>query len=338
MRPTTPRAFLELAGCPAFLVTDLLNIRYLTGLPLSAGFLLATPRKWMLFVDARYSEAAEKSADATVRDIGDMAAVLNGVPECGFESEEVTVEKMASWKSKYKNTKFVRKTDVVQAFRRQKDDEELKLMRRAHKMTRELLRRIPSALRTQTSEEKLARQILIWALELGADGLSFDPIVAFGTHTSRPHHRPTPRLLKKGHIVQIDIGVRFKGYCADMSEVFFTVPATPLQKRIYKTLCEAKDKAMAAVQPGVTTHELDRIAREVLKREGIEDAFTHSLGHGIGLDVHEGPILTQKRPAQPLLAREIVTIEPGVYFPGRFGMRVEDMILVPDPPKPAKKR
>ena len=314
---------------PAFLLSNLTNIRYWTGLALSAGLLVVTPRKLQLFVDARYTDMAERfGKNVAVRSMDDLPHVLRQIGSCGFESDDVTVQRMVVWKKKYPNTKFIRTTGIMEDYRRQKEEDELRLLRRAHRMTRELLRRVPSALRAHTTEEKLARQLLMWSLELGADGLSFDPIVAFGTHTSSPHHHPTSRALQKGHIVQIDVGVRYKGYCGDMSEVYFTAPPTPLQKKIYDTLTEAKKKAMRAVRAGVSTHMLDRIAREVLRREGIERAFTHSLGHGIGLDVHEGVSLSQKSPEKKLLAGEIITIEPGAYFSGRFGMRVEDMILV----------
>lgn len=329
MRPSSPQKLLSQAGTPAFLISNLINIRYLTGMPLSAGLLLVTPRRMQLFVDARYTDLAERSArNVQVRPLDDCAKALGDAGECGFEADDVTVMRFIGWKRKYKNTKFIRKTGVVEGFRRQKDADELPMLRRAHRMTRELLRRVPSALRTRTTEEKLARQLLIWALELGADGLAFDPIVAFGTHTSSPHHHPTARALQKGHLVQIDVGVRHKGYCGDMSEVYFTAPATPLQKRLYATLQEAKLKAMQAARAGTTNHALDRIARDVLRRDGVEDAFTHSLGHGVGLEVHEGLSLSQKSPKKPLLAGEVIAIEPGVYFSGKFGMRVEDMIMV----------
>ncbi len=325
----SPHALLTEADLPALLVSDLTNIRYLTGLAVTAGLLLVLPRRALLFVDAGYREAAERRAEGvSVRDIDTLPEFLKAVPRCGFESDEVTVARFFGWKKKFPGTAFVRTTGVVAGFRRRKTEDELRLLKRAHRMTRELLRRVPSALRTQTTEEKLARQLLMWTLELGGDGLSFDPIVAFGTHTSSPHHRPTSRTLQKGHVVQIDVGVRFRGYCADMSEVFFTAEPTLAEQQVYDTLCLAKRKAMAAVKAGVTNHALDRIARDVLKKRGIEDAFTHALGHGVGLDVHEGITLSSKAPETALLRHEVVAIEPGAYFPGKFGMRVEDMAYV----------
>ena len=329
MRPATPGQLLKYAGTPAFLVTDLLNIRYLTGLSLTAGVLLVAPRKFELFVDSRYREAAEKKTENfTVADLADLPAVMKKIRRCGCEAEHVTLYRESVWKKKFPNTKFVQTVGVFQGFRRQKEDEELRLLKRAHRMTKELLRRIPSALRGGITEETLARKLLLWALELGADGLSFDPIVAFGTHTSSPHHRPTSRSLQKGHMVQIDVGIKYKGYCADMSEVFFTVKPTKTEAQVYKTLSIAKDRAMKKAKAGVSTRELDQIARDVLKKAGIEQYFTHSLGHGVGLEIHEGVSISIKAPYAKLMKNEVITIEPGAYFPGKFGMRLEDMVFV----------
>ncbi len=329
MRPTSPSQLLKQANCSAFLITNLINIQYLTGLPVSAGVMLVLPRKSFLFVDSRYRDMAERLESAvTVKDISELPAVMNDVRSCGFESEDVTVLRQSSWKKKFPKTRFLPTVGILQSFRRQKDDEELRLLRRAHRMTKELLRRVPAVLRKSTTEEKLARQLLLWSLELGADGLSFDPIVAFGTHTSCPHHRPTSRSLQKGHLVQIDVGVKYKGYCADMSEVFFTVKPTKTEEQVYRTLTLAKDRATKAVRIGASTRNLDEIARGILKKAGIEQYFTHSLGHGVGLEIHEGVSLSKKATDLKLLKNEVITIEPGVYFPGKFGMRLEDMVYV----------
>lgn len=296
---------------------------------MSAGFLLVTPRKLILFVDSRYREMAEKKLDdIQVMGLETLATTLKTLPVCGIEGDEVTVEKFFRWKRKYTSTKFVRTVGVIEEFRRHKSEREVRMLKRARRLTRELLRRVPSALHPGITEEQLARQLRMWALELGADGLSFDPIVGFGTHTAVPHHNPTTRALQKGHLVQIDVGVLYKGYCGDMSEVYFTVPPTALQKRVYRTLNKAKNAAMDAVKPGVTNHRLDHIARSILAEEGIEKYFTHALGHGVGLEIHEGVSLSQKAVKTSLVKNEVITIEPGAYFPGKFGMRVEDMIVV----------
>lgn len=330
MRPQSPSELLTQAGTPAFLVTNLVNLYYLTGLELSAGAVLVTARRMTLFTDARYSEAATKSArpGMLVRDMAALPSALKILPLCGCESETVTLSQYRNWKRKYPNTKFVQARGVIEAFRRQKDEQELRFFRRAQRITNEMMRRVPSQLRTSITERKLAWQLRSWAVELGAEDLSFPAIVAFGTHTSRPHHAPTDRKLTKGMLVQIDVGARYKGYCADQSEVFFTASPSAQQERVYQALCTARDAAIVLAKAGTSTHALDQAARAVLAKAGIEEAFTHSLGHGVGLEIHEGVSLTQRQPATALMPGEIITIEPGAYFPGKWGMRVETEVII----------
>jgi Xaa-Pro aminopeptidase len=329
MRPHTPAPILSVSRTPTLLITNLANLRYLTGLTMSAGALLVTPKKFILFVDARYTDMAKHVADRfQIRDAGDFGDVLTEFKTCGYESDDVTVDRLLRWKKKFPKVKFIETRDVIQHFRRQKDDEEIRNLKRARRITQELLRRVPTMLRKSITEEQLARQIIMWALELGAEGMSFEPIVAFGTHTACPHHRPTSRSLQKGHIVQIDIGAKYKGYCADMSEVFFTTTPTKVEAEVYRTLCHAKKHAIAAAKAGITNHDLDDLARAILNKAGIEQYFTHSLGHGVGLDIHEGISLSSKANETALLKNEVVAVEPGAYFPGKFGMRVEDMVFV----------
>lgn len=328
MRPRS-RTLLAKADLPAILVTDPTSIRYLTGVQLSTGIVLAVPKGYRLFVDSRYAEAAAESRanDVRVHDASELAAALQNISICGYSEEQVTVARLRHWKKTFRHTSFVPSADSVWYFRRSKDDAELKCIRRAEKITRELLRRIPSALKIGSTEAGLAWTIEQWARELGAERLSFDPIVGFGAHTSRPHHHPTTKKLTKNTIVQIDIGVVYRGYCSDRSAVYFTGPIPAAQERAYRAVLEAKEAAKKAVKAGALTKSIDDAARKVLKSYGMEDAFTHSLGHGVGLDIHEGVSLSS-RSTDRLLKNEVITIEPGVYFPGKFGIRLEDMIVV----------
>jgi len=328
--PPSPQTLLRHAKVPAFLVTNLVNIRYLTGTDVSAGAVLVTPRRLLFFVDPRYREVAANSASScTVCDLRDLKRMLARIPLCGCEAESVTLAQKQRWKSQFRPTKFLPKSGVLEYFRRSKNSKELKLFRTAQKITQEILRRVPAALRGPVSERELAWKLHAWARELRADQqMAFDPIVAFGMHTSRPHHHPTTRTLKKGDIVQVDTGARVGGYCADQSRVFFTGTKTPAEERALAAVEEAKHAAERLVRTGASTHELDRAARAVLQKHGMEDAFAHSLGHGVGLEIHEGVTLSQLRPEEHLLSQEIVTIEPGVYFPGKFGIRLEDEVVV----------
>lgn len=329
MRPRS-RQLLRSAQAPALLLCDLTNIRYLTGVNVSSGLLLVLPSSYIFLVDSRYSElaAAKAYSDVTVRDIGFLTGLLERIPQCAYEEEAVTVARLRRWKRQFKNTKFVHVSDAVGEFRRSKDEIELRLINRAHRITRELLRRIPAALRVGIREDELAWKIEQWAHELGAEGMAFDSIVAFGSNTSRPHHQPGNKKLKKGDIVQIDIGAKYRGYCSDRSQVYLTGPVSSHIRKAIKAVEEAKEAAKNAVKKGASSQMLDRIARDVLKKYGMEKAFTHSLGHGVGLDIHEGVILSERAPDRKPLKNEVITIEPGIYYPGKFGVRLEDMVIV----------
>lgn len=328
MRPN-PSKLLRQANVPLLLVSDLLNIRYLTGLSLSAGIVLVTPKQYRLYVDARYAEAAAKAqrGDLKVLDRAALQQDMSKEKTCGFEAGNVTVSTLAQWKKRMKNTSFVPTEDAVEHFRRQKDGEEIRCIRKAVAITRQLMKAVPVLLEPGVMEKEVA-----WALEaqarlLGAEKFSFDPIVAFGPHTSRPHHRAGDRKLKKGDLVQVDIGVCYKGYSSDMSRVFATGPLTKQQKKAIAAVEKAMRAVLKNAKPGISAKDLDAIARDVLKQEGFEGLMTHALGHGVGLDVHEGVVLAA-RDDRPLLKNEVIAIEPGVYFPGKFGVRVEDLVIL----------
>jgi Xaa-Pro aminopeptidase len=158
--------------------------------------------------------------------------------------------------------------------------------------------------------------------------MAFETIVAFGENTSKPHHHPTERKLKKGDIVQIDMGVKINGYCSDYSDVYFTSPATPEQKIALSALKKAAKTAKKLVKEGISNRLLDQTARRILKTYGYDKEFSHALGHGVGLEIHEGVTLSSKAPVMKLKKNEVITIEPGLYFEGKWGMRVEETVVV----------
>lgn len=325
--PKTSSILLE-CKAQALLVSSLTNIRYLTGLSVSAGFVLVTKRAITFFADSRYIEAAKSAARCTVKDINELEKVLRKVDRCGFEAEDVTVERLRRWKRNFKNTKFVQTSGIIEEFRRQKDGDEIKKFRKAQRITQNVMQKVPKLLKKGISEKELAWKLESLIRGSGAESMSFEPIVAFGKNSALPHHHPGKTKLKKRDIVQIDMGAKFEGYCADQSRVFIVGSPTDKQKFVFDAVEEAKNAATKAVKVGVTTHELDAIARKVLQKYNLEQYFTHSLGHGVGLDIHEGVSLSQKGKKQKLLAGEIITIEPGVYIPGEFGVRLEDEVIV----------
>ncbi|MFH0770328.1 MAG: Xaa-Pro peptidase family protein [Candidatus Peregrinibacteria bacterium] len=330
MRPHSPSDILRLADIPALLVTHRTTIRYLTGLDMSSGVVLVLPRAYHFFVDGRYTEEAMRQAPSSVHvhAWSLLERALAKIEIAGVEAETMNLSQWKWWKKKNPNTKFVQTIGVIAEFRRTKDEEEIALFRRAQRMTRELLSRIPAHLRSGKSERELAWLLRVWAHELGADDLSFDPIVSFGSASAEPHHRPTARTLKKGHVVLVDTGVRYHGYCADQTMTFFTARPTDLQQRVLTAVTEARDAVIPMMKPGTTNHDIDAACRSVLKKHGFADFLPHAIGHGVGLDIHEGISLSSKAPLQALLPHEIVTVEPGVYLPGKFGIRLEQEVII----------
>lgn len=330
MRPTSSAAIVRASNTQAFLVTNLTNIYYITGVHASYAVVLCTARNILLFVDSRYSEAAQKNAYTycTVRPIEDLPKYMAKVQQCGFEADTMTIAQLAQWKRKNKNTKFVQKIGIIEKFRRTKGADELQTWRKAQRITQKLLQEVPQYLQWGTTEQQLAEMLRHRAVEMGAESLSFDPIVAYGPNSSRPHHSPSAKKLTKNSIIQIDIGARVGGYCADQSQIFFTGAKTAKQEKAYQAVAEAKAAAIAIVKPGVTNHALYNAVCAVLEQYTMRQYFTHSLGHGVGLDIHEGANISNRAPECALEGGEIITIEPGVYFPGEFGIRLEEEVIV----------
>lgn len=317
----------------AILISNLTNIRYLTGVDVSSGLLLVGPRRTVLFVDSRYTEVASSRAESrfTVAPPTDLTMQISPFPKIGYEADDVTVARLQRWKTQFKNKKLVQTNGLVEGLRRIKDTNDLETLTAACTLTKKALSRIPSMLRYGMTERQLALELFVYCMKNGAERMAFETIVGFGENTSKPHHKPTSRKLKKGDIVQIDMGAMIDGYCSDYSRVYFTGQPTPVQVKAYSALKEAKKSAEKLLKVGVLNTALDAEARRVLKLHGYDKEFSHSLGHGVGMDIHEGTTLSMKAPPTKLLKNEVVTIEPGLYFAGKWGMRLEDTRIVGHP-------
>ncbi len=328
-RPSVAQ-ILKKAGATALLVTDFTNVFYLTGVRVSAGAVILSSDSIELYVDQRYMEAAQahRRHGVNVRSREALDVRIRALRKISFESEQLTVAQHERLKRKFKNTKFVQTSDLIEEFRRSKQADELRSIRHACVITKKVLRRIPSMLERGITERGLAARIEAEARSLGADGMAFESIVAFGSHSASPHHHPTNRRLKKDDIVQVDMGAKLHGYCSDYSRVFFTGARTREQSKAYRALKEAKKAAESLLRAGVTNHALDACARTVLRIFGFGPEFPHALGHGVGLDIHEGVTLSSKARLKKLKRHEVVTLEPGLYFEGKWGMRVEDTYVV----------
>ncbi|MGZ8583233.1 MAG: M24 family metallopeptidase [Actinomycetota bacterium] len=320
----------------AFLVTGLTNVRYLTGFTGSNGQALVKRDGSVFFTDGRYTEQSRHEVPDLERvtyagGFGDALAEQAerlGVHRVGFEAGQLTVRSHARLVAALNGRELVACDDEVERIRWIKDDEELDLLNSAQAVTDQAFDDVLGTLAIGVTERQVARQLETLLRRDGADGLSFEPIVAFGENAAEPHHEPGHRTLDEGDVIKMDFGALFGGYHADMTRtVAFGEPASEL-KKVHDIVRQAQQAGIDAIKEGVTGAEVDAAARGVIEGAGYGDRFTHGLGHGVGLDVHEGPRLGREYGEHTLPARAVVTVEPGIYVPGLGGVRIEDMVEV----------
>lgn len=316
----------------ALLVEEPVNIRYLTGLDVSAGTLVIGPKKALLFVDGRYYEAVKEKSPVPVKLSSDDALIKElqkGTfgKDIGFDKEKTPFTRYDTLKKALKKITLKPVEDIVKnKVRLIKSPEEITLMKKAAALGAKGFQYAVNTLETGISELDVAKRLKIFWLEQGADGFAFEPIVAFGKNTANPHHRPTTNKLKKGDLVLLDLGVSLKAYASDMTRaLFFGKPNSKLVS-VYETVHEAHERALKKCKPGAKLSALDKAARDYIAKRGYDEYFTHGLGHGIGLEVHESP--TFKNESLMLEPGMAITIEPGVYLPGIGGVRIEDTIII----------
>ncbi|HSL10168.1 MAG TPA: Xaa-Pro peptidase family protein [Actinomycetota bacterium] len=337
LRRSALAARLDDLGVDGVLVTALPNVRYLTGFTGSNAAALVARDGAVFFTDGRYIEQSRHEVpdvdrvvarEGLEREIASHASRL-GVARLGFEAAATTVARHRRIAEALDDVELVALDDAVEHHRRAKDPEELEALRSAQAVTDEAFEEILDAIEVGMSEQQLAALLEAALRRDGAHGLAFDPIVAFGECAAEPHHAPGHRLLEEGDVVKLDFGARWDGYHADMTRtIAFGSPASELRK-IHDVVREAQQAGIDAARAGVTTGEIDAAARRVIADAGYGDRFTHGLGHGVGLEIHEAPWL-KPNGTDELPVGAVVTIEPGVYVPGLGGVRVEDMIEVTD--------
>jgi Xaa-Pro dipeptidase len=257
-----------------------------------------------------------------------------GVRRLGFERHSVTVAQLERWEDRLEGIQLTGVGEEVERLRWVKDAEELALLRSAQDATDGAFEDILEALVVGITERQSAAQLELAMARHGADATSFDVIVAFGEHSAEPHHHPCHRALAEGDVIKMDFGALVAGYHTDMTRtVAFGEPVAELRK-VHDVVAAAQQSGIDALRPGVLAADVDRAARSVIEDAGYGDRFTHGLGHGVGLDIHEGPSL--RRDGDDVVpAGAVVTVEPGVYLPGLGGVRIEDAVAVSeDGPEP----
>lgn len=326
----------------ALLVSDLTNIRWLTGFTGSNGWALLAPDEVVLVTDGRYgdqatAQLAQAGVDGRVIVGLSGAAILDALgaevapfTSVGFEAAHVTYEQFQRYQGLFKAS-LVPVSGVVEAERRRKDAGEIARMAEACRIADIALSELLLAEMLEGHTEAAVRNELeIRMRELGASGPSYETIVATGpVNAARPHHRPTDTVIVAGHTVIIDVGALYDGYHSDMTRTFFVGESTPQQQEMYEVVLSAQCAGVAAVEVGISTADLDAVCRDVIAEAGFGEWFSHGTGHGVGLLIHEDPFINRTGDLK-LQVGDVVTVEPGVYRGGFGGIRVEDLVVVTD--------
>jgi Xaa-Pro aminopeptidase len=322
-------------GADAALITSGHNVRYFTGLASSnAALLLPVTGVPVLATDSRYARQAERDCPDVELLVerfieSRLAAELGsrGLRTVAFEAHEMTVERHADLASKASEVTLVPLGRVTEELRMVKDPGELELLGTACRISCQALSDVLPLIRPGLSERALAAALDRRMVELGAERPAFDTIVASGPNGAIPHHSPTDRPLRRGDLITMDFGAMFGGYHADMTRTVALGEPAGWQREIYVLVAAAQRAGMEALRPGAEVADVDAAARDLIRDAGHGEHFQHGLGHGVGLEVHEAPTIGYGRTGK-LVTRVPVTVEPGIYLPGKGGVRIEDVLVV----------
>lgn len=332
----------------ALLVSNPVNVRYLTGFTGGSSFLIVARNREMMVSDGRFTEQiAEEApglsahirslAETTVEALGTVIGQL-GLRNVGIESKHLTVGEFETLKEKVPSVNWASTKGLVEQLRAVKDDGEIKTIKRAIAVAESAYSEFRQQMQVADDEFDLTNRIEILIRKHDGQKSSFEPITAVGERSALAHAPATTRRLSSGQWLLLDWGAVVDGYHSDLTRIL--IPHTPPLRStdsprldsdrlrlVYEAVLNAQQRAIAALRPGIAGKEIDAVARKSLEEDGFGEYFTHSLGHGLGLDVHEGPGL-RANSADCLAAGNVVTVEPGVYFPGWGGIRIEDDVLV----------
>jgi len=337
-RLTRLRQMLDQAEVRALLVTKQANVRWLTGFTGSNGAVIVTADTPVVVTDSRYrsqvaTQLAQAGVEATIEitSTGLDELLADGVPaggRLGLESHHITWKRHTELASRLEGRELVAMDRVVEELRKQKDDGEISRLRRAAAMADLALAELGPMLGHRPTERAVARTLDGIVIDLGADGPSYDTIVASGPNAALPHAAPTDRIIEGDDLVIIDVGARLDGYGSDMTRTFVAGGNPSAEhRRLFNAVIESQAAGVAALADGVEVRSVDAICRQVLESHDLGEAFVHGTGHGIGLEIHEDPILSARTDGI-LRAGYVVTVEPGVYLPAFGGVRIEDSVII----------
>lgn len=322
----------------AAIISSELNIRYLCGFDYTDGYLFILADRAYLLADFRYIEAARASAAENFEVLmpqTDMLSELallmaiNHVKTVAIEDCCVSCAEFKKWSERFPNvTLATGASEILRDLRTVKTDAELTLISEAQKITDAAFEHILGFITPDRTELEVALELEFFMRALGAEAVAFDTIAVSGASSSLPHGVPKNKKLSRGFLT-MDFGAKYKGYCSDMTRTVVIGKADGDMKRVYNTVLSAQLSALESIHEGILCREADKIARDMITNAGFGKCFGHSLGHGVGLYIHEAPSLSQKAPDDAVLRRgNVVTVEPGIYIEGKYGCRIEDMIAV----------
>ncbi len=332
---------LNINGIDALLINSSPNISYLTNYISRDSYLLAAKKENIYFTDSRYTQEAKLKLNKNfiIEEIGinnyksfstilyDTCLRLN-IKKLGFEAKHISFARYQKLRKDIKKpVSLVPTVDIIEAIRQIKNKDETKKIKHAADITINAFNYIKRFVAPGIKEIEIARRLENYIRQNGASKASFDIIAASGPNTSFPHHLTSDRKIRKNEPVLIDLGVCYDGYKSDLTRVYFSGKMTPLMAKVYRVLLNAQEKAIKEIKPSVEISHIDLTARQYITDEGFGGFFNHSLGHGIGLEIHELPHISPKQNSE-LKEGMVFTVEPGIYLPGKFGIRLEDMVLV----------
>ena len=326
---------LEKQNLNGLLISHQPNITYLTGFPSADSWLLTTPKKTFFITDSRYYHQAKTSLkDVCI--VSRSNSILTAAQELakrakikrlGFEAKHLDVDKYQAAKKIFSPIRLISTKGLVEELRAIKSAEEINKIKKAVKITLQTLKHAQTILRPGIREIEIAAELERFIRLKGARTSSFEMIIASGKNSSFPHHQTSSRKLRKNDPLLLDIGVDYQGYKSDLTRTFFLDRIPSKFAKIYGIVCQAQTKAIKIIKPGIRISQIDKYARQHIAKQGYEGFFGHNLGHGLGLEIHEKPYICSRNNTL-IKAGMIFTIEPGIYLPGEFGVRIEDNILV----------
>ena len=324
-------------GLDAILLTDEKNQRYATGFAFTDGAVVVGREKAWLLTDSRYIEAAEKIAGGCCAvQMFDREHSLSGLisaalKESGAEKRAAEDEKLshARWAAyeKLLGRTLLPAGGLMMSLRASKNASEIESMIRAQRISEKALEEVLHIIKPGMTEKEVMAELVYYMLKFGSEGNSFDPIVVTGKNTSMPHGVPGDTVIRDGDFITMDFGSLSDGYCSDMTRTVAVGHATEEMKTVYYTVLEAQLAGIAAARSGIPGKLIDQAARDVIEKAGYGEYFGHGFGHSLGLDIHEPPMAGPRGEA-PMAENDLCSAEPGIYIPGKFGVRIEDVMII----------